>query len=56
MKTERENGKPVIEVMNRSYQPKKSELKEKVYIDAEPEQLARLLGRQVIVKEVKPGK
>ena len=44
---------PVIRVKSFDYQPKKSELEEKVYINATPEELARAVLRQVKVIEEK---
>lgn len=45
--------KPEVRVKSFDYQPKKSELKEEVYIDATPEELARAVLRQVKVVEEK---
>ena len=48
--------KPVVELMPSSYLPSKAELEEEVHIDATPEELARAVLRQVVVREAEQGK
>ena len=44
------SNKPVVKVRQRSYQPSKAELEEKIKISATPEQLAKAAVSDVIVK------
>ena len=46
--------KPILDLMRHSYQPKKAEREADMRIRTTPENLARALGRQVIVRESKP--
>ena len=48
--------KPVIELPPSSYQPSKAELEEEIHIPMTPEELARAVGRQVVVREIEPEK
>ena len=50
------NDKPTIKLQPSSYQPSKAELEEPIHIPMTPEELARAVGRQVIVQEVEPEK
>ena len=54
--TEDRNRKPVVEVAGSEYQPTKAEMEEKVVIDASPEELLRLVVRDVDIKLVDPKK
>ena len=44
--------RPVVEVVDSSYQPSKAELEEDVRIDATPEELLRAVLRPVTVRHV----
>ena len=47
---------PVVEVKPHTYQPSKAELEADMSIDATPEDVARAVMKQVMVKEIKDEK
>ncbi len=51
----KEKDLPVIEVKHHTYQPSKAELEADMSIDATPEDVARAVMKQVMVKESKGG-
>ncbi len=48
--------KPVVEVARSEYQPTKEEMEEEVVIDASPEELLRVVVREVDLKLINPKK
>ena len=50
------DNKPVIEIEHSSYQPSKAELEEEVYLNTTPDELGRIVMRDVAVVYKKPVK
>ena len=48
--------KSTIEIIDSKYQPSKKELEEKIFINCTPEELAKAICRQVIVKQKQASK
>ena len=53
--SQKEKDPPVVEVKHHTYQPSKAELEADMSIDATPEDVARAVMKQVMVKESKGG-
>ena len=51
--TKERKRKPVVEVMGSGHQPSKAEMEEDISVDLSPEQLARLMFRDVEVRQAK---
>ena len=49
----KEKDLPVVEVRHHTYQPSKAELEADMSIDATPEEVARAVMQQVMVKEIR---